>query len=469
MSFATWFDGHNRASSAVRRLLGWRQGDEDEAWAAKAIDALVKKLKNRKGAMEDLDRALEVRSANSKCITIPRSQDGRLQVSHRKGLPHVIYCRVWRWPDLQNHHELRAVQSCQNPFENNTNKDVCINPFHYERIESQSLSQMPPVLVPRHDEYSPTHANPPLFHQMLKDEEYTIPRNFTYGEPHSPDMAGNRHVFSPIQSTSSSPLTNGGFSFPPSPSSQPYSPHCYTGPQSHNLLDEEMGGSTQAAPNIKPDDIVAMVPMEETEMWCTIQYYELNARVGEPFNAPRYTGPDGIDVDGFTDPTVNGKRFSLGLLSNLQRNSVIENTRRCIRHGVRLYYTNGDVYAECLSKHSIFIQSQESNVRHQLNQASIVKLQHQRSQKIFSTANFAKILQSRAESTQINAYDAVFELQKMCIIRISFVKGWGADYNRQDVTSTPCWIEIRLHAPMIWLDKVLTQLPPPPIMLQSDT
>ena len=36
-----------------------------------------------------------------------------LQVSHRKGLPHVIYCRVWRWPDLQSHHELKVQHTCQ--------------------------------------------------------------------------------------------------------------------------------------------------------------------------------------------------------------------------------------------------------------------------------------------------------------------------------------------------------------------
>lgn len=122
-------------SPAVKRLLGWKQGDEEEKWAEKAVDALVKKLKKKKGAMEELERALSCPGQPSNCVTIPRSLDGRLQVSHRKGLPHVIYCRVWRWPDLQSHHELKALECCEFPF-GSKQKDVCINPYHYKRVDS---------------------------------------------------------------------------------------------------------------------------------------------------------------------------------------------------------------------------------------------------------------------------------------------------------------------------------------------
>ena len=103
-------------SPAVKRLLGWKQGDEEEKWAEKAVDALVKKLKKTKGAIESLETALSNPGSPTKCVTIPRSLDGRLQVSHRKGLPHVIYCRVWRWPDLQSHHELKPLDICEFPF-----------------------------------------------------------------------------------------------------------------------------------------------------------------------------------------------------------------------------------------------------------------------------------------------------------------------------------------------------------------
>lgn len=63
--------------------------------------------------------------------------------------------------------------------------------------------------------------------------------------------------------------------------------------------------------------------------WCTIVYYELNNRVGEAYNAKSTS----IIVDGFTDPSAKFNRFCLGQLSNVNRNSTIENTRRHIGKG----------------------------------------------------------------------------------------------------------------------------------------
>lgn len=50
-----------------------------------------------------------------------RSLDGRLQSIPPEGLPHVIYCRLWRWPDLHSHHGLRAMELYEFAF--NMKKD----------------------------------------------------------------------------------------------------------------------------------------------------------------------------------------------------------------------------------------------------------------------------------------------------------------------------------------------------------
>ena len=63
--------------------------------------------------------------------------------------------------------------------------------------------------------------------------------------------------------------------------------------------------------------------------WCDIAYYELNTRVGELFRATN----NRINIDGFTNPGAQDNRFCLGQLSNVNRNSIIENTRRHIGQG----------------------------------------------------------------------------------------------------------------------------------------
>lgn len=194
-------------SPAVKRLLGWKQGDEEEKWAEKAVDALVKKLKKKKGAMEELEKALSCPGQPSNCVTIPRSLDGRLQVSHRKGLPHVIYCRVWRWPDLQSHHELKPLECCEFPF-GSKQKEVCINPYHYKRVESPVL---PPVLVPRHSEYNPQHSLLAQFRNLGQNEPH-MPLNATFPDsfqqPHShpfPQSPNSSYPNSPGSSSSTYP------------------------------------------------------------------------------------------------------------------------------------------------------------------------------------------------------------------------------------------------------------------------
>ncbi len=53
----------------------------------------------------------------------------------------------------------------------------------------------------------------------------------------------------------------------------------------------------------------------------------------------------------------------------------------------------------------------------------------------------------------------VDDLRRLCILRLSFVKGWGPDYNRKSIKETPCWIEVHLHRALQLLDEVLHSMP----------
>uniref|UniRef100_A0A672G193 Mothers against decapentaplegic homolog n=1 Tax=Salarias fasciatus TaxID=181472 RepID=A0A672G193_SALFA len=429
----------------VKRLLGWKKGEQngqEEKWCEKAVKSLVKKLK-RTGQLDELEKAITTQNINTKssrlsvadAVTVLSSPplmslDGRLQVSHRKGLPHVIYCRLWRWPDLQSHHELRAVDHCEFAF--HTKKDeVCVNPYHYQRVETPIL---PPVLVPRHtdipaefpplDDYSPSIPENTNFPAGIEPQSNYIPETPPPGYL-SEDGETNDHQLNHSMDTGESHVT---------------------------AADAHADLITPYHVHLQP------VTYCESAFWCSISYYELNQRVGETFHASQPS----LTVDGFTDPS-NSERFCLGLLSNVNRNSAVELTRRHIGRGVRLYYIGGEVFAECLSDSAIFVQSPNCNQRYGWHPATVCKIPPGCNLKIFNNQEFAALL---AQSVN-QGFEAVYQLTRMCTIRMSFVKGWGAEYRRQTVTSTPCWIELHLNGPLQWLDKVLTQMGSPSIHCSS--
>lgn len=81
MSITNTPTSNDACLSIVHSLMCHRQGGESETFAKRAIESLVKKLKEKKDELDSLITAITTNGAHpSKCVTIQRTLDGRLQV-----------------------------------------------------------------------------------------------------------------------------------------------------------------------------------------------------------------------------------------------------------------------------------------------------------------------------------------------------------------------------------------------------
>uniref|UniRef100_A0A1I8BS41 Mothers against decapentaplegic homolog n=1 Tax=Meloidogyne hapla TaxID=6305 RepID=A0A1I8BS41_MELHA len=343
---------------AVKKLLGWKLGDEEDRWALKAVDSLVKKMRKRKnhcyGTVEDL--------------------------------------------------ELRPSEDCLFPYDGR-NEQICINPYHYHRVDQSSSGK----------------------------GEIGNKLCFLSNTPCSPQLPATNSLSSLLGSKSavcgcaSSSSCSSSSSY-----SSSFSSSLSTGQPNSVLQNQKEGGHLQQighfhlSPSALSDDddyLAQLVPTISSHSvvakntytraqpiyWCSICYYELNTRVGEPFKVSVNT----VVIDGFTDPSSESRKFL-----DVQFNQ---------------------------SDSAVFVQSRNANFKYGLQAAAVCRV----------PPGGASMMLEKAKS---DGYQHVYELQKMCFVRLSFVKGWGADYHRQDVTSTPCWLELQLHQPMAWVDMALTDL-----------
>uniref|UniRef100_A0A4W5QUA9 Mothers against decapentaplegic homolog n=1 Tax=Hucho hucho TaxID=62062 RepID=A0A4W5QUA9_9TELE len=411
--------------SIVHSLMCHRQGGENEGFAKRAIESLVKKLKEKKDELDSLITAITTNGVHpSKCVTIQRTLDGRLQVAGRKGFPHVIYARLWRWPDLHKN-ELKHVKFCQFAFDLKYD-NVCVNPYHYERVVSPGIG----ASVHNFTSSNETEA------QMGKENMKLMP----------PQPERYNQPLPPLQ----------------------MSPEPQRAPSSVNLYPS--------------------MPLSPPEFWCSISYFEMDIQVGEMFkvlaNCPVVT------VDGYVDPS-GGDRFCLGQLSNVHRTDASERARLHIGKGVQLECRGeGDVWMRCLSDHAVFVQSYyldreagraPGDAVHKIYPGAYMKVFdlrqcHRQMQQQAATAQAAAAAQAAAVAGNIPgpgsvggiapavslsaaAGIGVDDLRRLCILRLSFVKGWGPDYPRQSIKHTPCWVEVHLHRALQLLDEVLHTMP----------
>ncbi|XP_015590044.1 mothers against decapentaplegic homolog 6 [Cephus cinctus] len=168
--------------------------------------------------------------------------------------------------------------------------------------------------------------------------------------------------------------------------------------------------------------------------WCTLAYWELGGRVGRLYPVE----PATVNV---FDSLLDGDGLCLATLAeNHTASPAVQRTRSKIGLGLMLSQESDGVWAYNRSESPIFVNSPT------LDDPESRTLLVYRVPPGFCLNIFdrTKTLQLPYCGTTSQAPAFASGPVDVNSVRISFAKGWGPKYSRQEVTSCPCWLEVLL-------------------------
>ncbi|RLU16074.1 hypothetical protein DMN91_011832 [Ooceraea biroi] len=173
--------------------------------------------------------------------------------------------------------------------------------------------------------------------------------------------------------------------------------------------------------------------------WCTLAYWELGGRVGRLYPVE----PSTVNV---FDSLHDGDGLCLATLAeNHNAPPAVQRTRSKIGLGLTLSQEADGVWAYNRSENPIFVNSPTLDDP-ESRTLLVYRVSPGFCLNIFDRSKIAKMQLPYGGSGgggQAAGFVASGPVD-INSVRISFVKGWGPKYSRQEVTSCPCWLEVLL-------------------------
>jgi len=399
-----------------------------------AIRSLVKRLRRSFGVnhIKNLIFALENKTPKSECVTIPRSQDGRIQIANRKATPHVLFSSIFRWSHVKSHHEI--IGCCKHSVEKQLSK-ACINPYHYMlRHEHNKIKlEAPECLIEDSIEEiigsdSVSGDEDDIENSKRNIKREAVESSDEFSTSSDDDVPLDRIGFVPkirrrVKKRPFRPIRKIIRPIKTSVFTQPI--HCSVIAHTSDVKDAEL------------------------QPWGSIKYHEFE----NPLGSTLLANCSKVNiVNSINDVQQNSfeQIFQLQDIFNINRSKDSIDAQKNIGQGILLMWQHERLILQNNTSASLFLESALISLNLSIR---VIEVHPGTTNLIFNTQDFDDELKKSLNY----GYQRVYDTRQYCSLRI-YLKS-PLDHFGQVVLSS-CWLEVNLFSPLKLLDKVLLKMKP---------